>query len=84
MKTLFLMIALILTASVLTQLTHAQEMAKKAVQPDLLAGLVQLERGSAPVFFVLAHAGPTLRRGPIQVPSRIPCSALIGKAPFGP
>jgi len=29
MKTLFLMIALILTASVLTQLTHAQEMAKK-------------------------------------------------------
>ena len=37
MKTLFLMIALILTASILTQLTHAQEMAKKdaATKPAL-------------------------------------------------
>ena len=33
MKTLFLMIALFLTASVLTQLTHAQEMAKKDAAP---------------------------------------------------
>jgi uncharacterized damage-inducible protein DinB len=37
MKTLFLMIVLILTASILTELTHAQEMAKKdaATKPAL-------------------------------------------------
>src|SRR5579863_3943273 len=39
----------------------------EAVQPDLFASLVQLERRTAPVLLVLANAGPALRSSPIQI-----------------
>src|SRR5579863_4215876 len=56
----------------------------EAMQPDLLASLVQLERRTAPVLLVLAYPGPALAGGAVNVARPIASQLGYRKRPISP